>query len=52
VNEENEQQEPEQLGDEELQDLADEDEGPDASELDQEPDYNPDDEGLRGVKGG
>ena len=27
-------------------------EGPDASELDQEPDYNPDDPGLKGLKGG
>ena len=28
------------------------DEGPDVSELDQEPDYNPDDEGLKDLKGG
>ncbi len=37
--------------DEDLQDLAD-DGGPDVSELDDEPDYNPDDEGLKDLKGG
>ena len=29
-----------------------EDDGPDVSELDREPDYNPDDEGLKDLKGG
>ena len=44
--------EPEELSDEQLQDLADDDdEGPDVSELDDEPDYDPDD-GLKDLKGG
>ena len=43
--------EPEQLSDEDLQDLDDDDGGPDASELDDEPDYEPDD-GLKDLKGG
>ena len=43
-------EEPEALTDEQLAEL--EDDGPDASELDDEPDYNPDDPGLKGIKGG
>jgi hypothetical protein len=31
---------------------AQQDDGPDVSELDNEPDYNPDDEGLKDLKGG
>ena len=42
--------EPEQLDDEQLQEL--DDDGPDVTELDDEPDYNPDDPGLKGIKGG
>lgn len=43
--------EPQPASDEELQELAGDD-GPDVSELDDEPDYNPDDEGLKDLKGG
>ena len=43
---------PELVSDDELEDLEDDDGGPDASELDDEPDYNPDDPGLKGIKGG
>lgn len=43
------EEEPEQLSDEELQDL--DDEGPDAGELDEEPDYDPDGP-LKDLKGG
>ena len=36
----------------ELTEDDDEREGPDVDELDEDPAYNPDDEGLRGIKGG
>lgn len=31
---------------------SEEDEGPDVDELDEDPAYNPDDPGLKGLKGG
>lgn len=46
------EEEPEGLGDEELASLAEEgDDGPDVSELDEDPAYNPDNE-LKDLKGG
>jgi len=45
-----EEREPEQGNEPEPQEAGDD--GPDVTELDNEPDYNPDDEGLKGIKGG
>lgn len=42
--------EPEQLDDEQLLEL--DDDGPDVTELDDDPAYNPDEPGLKDLKGG
>jgi len=46
------EKEPQQSGDTPAQDAPDEEQGPDAADLDKDPAYDPDDPNLKGIKGG